>query len=367
MKDKIQELLDAICGDNYTEEWKELNYQLIPTTVINASIGNEIQFNELYQLLLNSGYEQIKRTKSGGISIDKSQRLYHHKIFDVKEFGAVVEITLCKPVEYRMRSYRIQWRINNYKDDQNNEHLVTGRESFNIFKRMCKKYGINLDDYAVTKEEGIEINKQITKPDIRLFDSFIMERKTIYNVCHLDFHKFYMSGLMKARPEFKEVIQAIASKAKLDKKYKTVLAATIGYFHSPACGYKYAQLAKDAINKAYEDYYKVMDELSKERKIIATNTDGIWYKGAEWHGIFESEELGGWSNDHINCVIRFKSAGSYEFIENDVYYPVVRGRTLLDKIKDRSEWQWGDILLPSASIQCWRFIKGAGIQWQKVM
>lgn len=365
MEDKIQEILDAICKDNYTEEWRKLNFSLIPVTVVNASIGNETGFNALYRLLLRSGYEQINRTKSGGICVKNTQRLYHHRVYDVKEYGAVVEMTISKPVDYRMRSYRIQWRANNYKDAENGEKIVTGRQSFSIFKKECLRCGVDLTEYEVTKEEGMEINKAIAKPDIRLFDSFRNTRRIIDKACHLDFHKFYMSGLLKARPEFRQVIERIAGKAKTDKKYKTVLAATIGYFHSPACGYKYAQLAKDAINKAYEDYYDVMRELAKERTIIATNTDGIWYQGEEWHGLLESEELGGWSNDHVGCTIRFKSAGSYEFMENGVYTPVVRGRTLLDKLKDRKDWRWGDILLPSAHIECWKFNKGEGIVWQK--
>jgi hypothetical protein len=80
------------------------------------------------------------------------------------------------------------------------------------------------------------------------------------------------------------------------------------------------------------------------RQILAYNTDGIWYAGEEYHGEGEGPELGQWGHDHRNCKIRFKSAGAYEFIEDGKYYPVIRGLTLLDKVKDRdTEWQWGDI------------------------
>ena len=34
---------------------------------------------------------------------------------------------------------------------------------------------------------------------------------------------------------------------------------------------------------------------------------------------------------------------NYEFIEDGKYTPVVRGKTKLDRVKPRSEWQWGDI------------------------
>ena len=364
--DKIQQILDRICGDNYTEEWKNLNYKLIPTTVITATLGSEIPFNHLYQVLLNSGYEEIKRTKSGGISIKKECRLYHHHLFDVKQYNSVIEITVCKPVDSKMRSYRIQYRNNNYHDNNNNEKLVSGRTAYFIFRKELAKDGINLDDYAVSKEEGKKINNDIYRPDIRLMN-FWWEGRTFENACHLDFHKFYMSGLMISHPEMAKTIKRLAEKSKEDSKYKTILAATIGYFHSPCCGYKYAQLARDAINTAYERFNKVFKQLEKDRMIIATNTDGIWYQGDEWHGEYESTELGGWSNDHVNCKIRFKSAGSYEYIEGNKYTPVVRGRTRLDEYKDRKYWRWGDIFKFSANIEVYKFEKGVGIVWQKIM
>lgn len=364
---KLKELVEKLCGNNYTTRWNDLNYNLIPVTVVNASLGNEISWNDIYQeLLKDKDYFQIVRTKSGGISIHHTERLKHIYKYDVKQKKSVVEITLCNLKETNeFRSYRIQWRINNYKDAENNEQLITGKQSFNIFKKHCNKYGINLDDYIVSKEEGIELNKQIHAPDIRLMNPWLKDA-VFTNANHLDFHKFYMMGLMKSHPEFEPVIKELNAIAKLDKKYKTVLAATIGYMHSECCNYKYTKLAKDAINRAYEDYYNVMEILKKSNTIIATNTDGIWYTGKVFHGLLESDEIGGWSNDHVNCKIRFKSAGSYEFIEDGKYYPVVRGRTVLDKYKDRSEWQWGDIYLKDAKIQVWTFKEGVGIVWQEL-
>jgi hypothetical protein len=45
-----------------------------------------------------------------------------------------------------------------------------------------------------------------------------------------------------------------------------------------------------------------------------------------------------------------KSGGSYEYIEDGQYKPVVRGRTKLEETKPRSEWQWGDIFHNDASL-----------------
>ena len=86
------------------------------------------------------------------------------------------------------------------------------------------------------------------------------------------------------------------------------------------------------------------------RIVISYNTDGVWYDGEIYHGEGEGPNLGQWSNDHVNCMFRAKSAGAYEFIEDGKYYPVVRGQTTLDAIKPRSSWEWGDIY-KSTSLQ----------------
>ena len=110
------------------------------------------------------------------------------------------------------------------------------------------------------------------------------------------------------------------------------------------CGYKYAHLSRDAITDNNNRIIKLSDELSSQgRVILSYNTDGIWYQGEIYHGNGEGHDLGQWENDHINCQFRMKSDGSYEFIENGKYYPVVRGYTRLDRIKPRTEWVWGDI------------------------
>lgn len=88
--------------------------------------------------------------------------------------------------------------------------------------------------------------------------------------------------------------------------------------------------------------------------VISYNTDGIWYQGAVYHGDGEGDDLGQWHNDHVNCRFRAKSAGSYEFIENGSYFPVVRGKTRLDDLIPRDKWQWGDIYQNEADLMTFR-------------
>lgn len=361
--DKIQKYILDLVDTNYTTNWKHLNYKLIPTTIINANYGNEESWNTLYQMLLNSNYKQIVRTKSGGICIDRVERYNNINKYDVKFKPGIVEIT----VATLELSARIQFRINNFKDKDNNEEFISGRQCFNIFKRELKKDNINIEDYKVDLETGKQLNSEIHKPDIRLLDNEASWQRTIEHAYHIDFHKFYMSGLYDAYPEFRPAIDRLAEKAKTDKKYKTVLAATIGYMHSEIIGYKYANLAKAAINNAYSRYDLLLKYIyDSKTRVLATNTDGIWVVGNNIHNEDEGPLLRQWSYDHNNCTIRFKSAGSYEFIEDNKYYPVVRGRTKLDNIVPREEWQWGYIFMGNAKQLVWSFKQGVGITWEEI-
>ena len=169
--------------------------------------------------------------------------------------------------------------------------------------------------------------------------------KIFKNAHHIDFHSSFPSGLVNTHSEFKPVIEKLYNGRKRHPEYKYILNSTIGYMQSiPCCKAAWAQLSRDAIN----DNNKRIDELAEKliksgRTILAFNTDGIWYTGDIYHDENEGNNICQWHNDHKDCIIRFKSAGAYEFIENDIYTPVIRGRTLLDNIKDRSQWTWGDI------------------------
>ena len=108
---------------------------------------------------------------------------------------------------------------------------------------------------------------------------------------------------------------------------------------------EWAHLAKDAI----EDNNIRVATLAKKlqvagREVLGFNTDGIWYRGEIYHGKGEGDNLGEWSNDHKNCILRSKSNGAYEFIEDGVYNVVLRGQSTRDLVEpDRDKWTWGDI------------------------
>lgn len=356
---QLNDLLDKHCGSRYTTEWEKLNYKLIPVTVIPASIGNEVIFNELYQALLDCGYGQIKRTPSGGISICVQERMNNQLKYDVRQSGTVVEMTICT-FNNGFRSYRIQWRINNYKTKNDAEKLISGKQAYQLLKQELAEDDIDLDTYRNSPEEGIEAKKDIHAPDTKVYEG--IPDRVYNNAYHLDFHKFYPHGMALEYPAFTPALRRLESKSKADEKYKLVMDAFTGWGRSNGNKNCFAVLLKNSINRAYEDFDYVLEQLQKDREVLFANTDGIWYVGPEWHGPLESPDMGGWSNDHKDCKLRFKSSGCYEFIEDGKYKPVVKGQTKLDKVIARSEWSWGDIYL--SKVQVWKFIEGEGITWQ---
>jgi hypothetical protein len=130
--------------------------------------------------------------------------------------------------------------------------------------------------------------------------------------------------------------------------------------------YRFANLSRDAINRNFSKVLKLSDKIEKAGyKILCYNTDGIWYQDLNNSGAYSDNDeglgIGQYSTDQSACTIRFKSKGSYEFIENGEYTPVVRGKTKLDLILSRDQWQWGDIYKSEAEPIKYQFDENRGI------
>ena len=178
-------------------------------------------------------------------------------------------------------------------------------------------------------------------------------------VNHIDFHSSYAGGLANTHPEFKPILTKLFEKREEKEEYKNILNFSIGFMQSEkCCKAKWAHLSRDAIKDNNDRIKKLTEELEKRGRIILTyNTDGIWYKGPVYHGAGEGSGLGEWHNDHVNCKFRAKSAGAYEFIENGVYNPVVRGVSNECKVK----WEWGDIYSKEAEPEMFVFDEELGV------
>ena len=331
---------------------RKVNYFKIPCTAFNMTDEGAAIFNKYFRWIKElKEFNKIVRIPSGGISIER--RHFKPPMWDVRANKACIELTII----LKEGCWRLQFRQAHKETDKNN---LYGRICFTLFKSKCLEYGIDLDDYVI--DNGEEIKKEIETPLIKL-EKEIYKNKTLENVHHLDFHSSYPTGLINTHPEFKEAIEYMYEHRNIDNKWKLVLNATIGYMQSiGCCNAKWAHLSRDAIKDNNDRIREMAQKLRDSgRVIILYNTDGIWYKGDIYHDENEGKYLGNWQNDHVNCKFRAKSAGSYEFIEDGNYYPVVRGLTTLDKQKQRNEWSWGDIYQEVANVLIYKWNEDLGI------
>lgn len=318
---------------------KDLNYFKIPITVVDQTTAGVKQFNDIYLWLKDSDFNYIVRTPSGGISIDRKN--FKPPMWDYREISAGIEITLVTVTN----AYRIQYR----KGDTQivNDRVLSGRKAFSIFRAICERTGIDLEKYAV--ENGFEIKKTIPSPLI--WADRMLLNETFSNVHHIDLHAAYPSGLAITHPEFRPLIEMLYHNRKTDATKKDVLNYTVGMMQSRIIGAVFAQLSKDAIIWAKEKVLEIAAKVKENNGVILLyNTDGFWYQGDIYHGEGEGLGLGEWSNDHCDCIFRMASKGKYEYIENGVYKPVVRGKTSYDDILPRAEWNWGDIYNCSCAV-----------------
>ena len=319
-----------------------LNYLLIPVSIIPIDNNGAELFNKIYFWIKEQNYNKITFTASGGIPSRRKLPCY-----GIKRSKTCVEIVLIAEGQAR----RIQFRTSLPE-----EKKETGRSAFSKFKIICRGYGIDLDSMTITN--GVDIKKEIEKPLIGAKHSAYYNR-TYENCHHIDFHSSYAGGLAFTHPEFKEVLTDLYNKRDIYPEYKNILNFTIGFFQSEGgCGARWAHLSKDAI-KNNNDRIKELSNrlLNCGRIVLSFNTDGIWYTGKVYHGKGEGNGLGEWHNDHTNCLFRMKSAGAYEFIENGVYTPVVRGIPN----EDKNGWVWGDIYSEKANVSKYYFTEEAGV------
>lgn len=329
--------IDDILEDIESSYDSRLNQYKMPVTVYKLTEENCILFNNIVSCLYKSFLRKIERNPSGAIK----GTMVHIPAYDVRFEGGCIEVTI---INYN-GSRRIQWRNSSEDIFSNNKLIMTGHRAFLEFKKICYDFNIDLAEYAHEDKKQAKAEKEsIQQPLIRVSHPNMLN-KTFYNVHHIDFHSSYMGGLANKHPEFSEIVDYIYDKRHDNNiKYKSILNMTQGYMQSKMVGYKYAWLSRDMIADNNDRVINIASDLvDSGRTIIMYNTDGIWYSGEVYHGEGEGTRPGEWENDHINCKFRAKSNGSYEYEEEGIYHPVVRGRTLLDRIKPRTEWVWGDI------------------------
>ena len=303
------------------------------------------KFNEIYTTLLKSDLNKLERTEAGTITRD----LHNRYAWDCYSAKTGIRLTIC--VEGLIFVFRVG-------RPKFNESKMQGYKAWKIFNKLCLENGIDLEKYAI--DNGEEVKKEIEKPLIQMN----VLNETLENVHHIDFHNSYPAGLCNTHPEFRKVIEPLYKARKTHPENKDILNCVVGYMQSlDRCKARWAHLSKDAIHDNNTRIFALVLNLKGNgNRIIGFNTDGIWYQGKIYHNHREEgPELGQWHNDYVNCTFRAKSHGAYEFIENGVYTPVVRGLTKLDEIKPRDQWVWGDIFQKEAEVLHYKFVEGKGI------
>lgn len=343
--------LDRFLEENGVGCLRNANKLKIPVVAFNCDDNGVKCFNKVYREALNRKWNPIVRTPSGGISISKAN--FNPPMWDVKANNAGIEVTI---VEYYM--LRIQFRF--VKTATGDKVKIFGYQSWKEWKKICARFGINMDDYAI--DNGAEEKKKMEKALICAEDEADIGL-TFENCHHLDFHSSHMAGLVNTHPDFAKPVEYCYAMRKIDEIYKSILTNTWGYMQSlDQCCARWAHLSADALADNNKRVREIAEKLKKSgRKVLLYNTDGIWYQGEIYHDENEGPNLGQWSNDHVNCRFRMKSKGAYEFIEAGQYYPVVRGMTKYDKVKPRSEWQWGDIFRNEAVVVEYLWVEGYGL------
>lgn len=311
------------------------NYIRLPVTVVD-SVDD---FNAIYNYwksreekgLITYG---IERTKSGGISYNIRLPSY-----DVTVSNIGCEL-LCLALDHDKNPcfYRLQYR--SYKITDDHDIAITGRTAFKRFSDELLKDGIDITKYFI--DNGIDIKREIEKPLIKVADNNFLD-KTFEGAHHLDICSSYPYGMAKCYPEWYPTINRLYESRDRYPINKAILNLSCGYMQSVGrFKARLAHVSKYAINLNNKRVRDMAEYLELNgRVVLLYNTDGIWYIGKSINQ--NNTRLGGWKEDHKNCKIRIKSAGAYEFIENGVYHPVLRGHTRLDDWKVRELWNWGDI------------------------
>lgn len=327
-------------------------------------------------------YLDIVPTLSGGISKKGFNFRYYSKLLDLTPNSQNLYIVMPDAC------YALRFR-DAYSQPTGGDANLSGCVAFNKLRRLGQREGNGFDIGSLAIPNGFQVKQTIATPDIRLIQD--MRDKIIEHAFHVDIHSAYFAGIVKkfgncgdgALGHVINLIYEHRNDGTQSSRYnKSILNCSQGFMQSQWCilkapgeerakGYALSHLSKAGI----EDCKKTLAVIiqlyeAKGCRLIGTNTDGAWFappKGHERDREFLEDvpgygtKLGDFSIDHFDCQLRYKSAGAYEYIENGLYVPRIRGRTHLDYLKPRSEWNWGDIYHKQAHVIKYVFLKNEGI------
>ena len=303
-------------------------------------VDNLELFNELARHAFSFG--PLRLTRNGHLS--SRGFITNGAIWDV-EMNENSSSSISFILLYDAKLYTIVFRPSTKQDVEE----VTGLEALKEFKNACK---IHLKPFAMSNNDEIAtIKSTIPKYNIGLTEiGDLLRDQELENCFHIDINSAFPAGLVARHPEFGPFFNYHYERRKEGPLHKAIMNYAIGAMQSLKIrGDRYPTLARDAIDWTNKQLKLLTKRLTAKKYIVlGYNTDGIFVmrSGPDqplYTDHSEGKAMGQWKIAHVYDKLRFKSAGSYEYIENGKYKPVMRGHSSLDKIKPRAEWEWGDI------------------------
>lgn len=180
--------------------------------------------------------------------------------------------------------------------------------------------------------------------------------KNLEHVYSIDFHSAFPAALSRIRPDMREGIEDWYLRRKNNERIKGYLNNGIGAMASERVGLQILGVSNGLAllrSEVLEDHAALMNymvNLLWKRGCIILNmrTDSIKFMCFDEEKLkdlpFQGDGLGQWHYEFKNTKYRQFSTGKYEYINDEGKVEIVmNGLTKLDKIKDRSEWDWDDL------------------------
>lgn len=355
---------------------KKPNKDGIPMNSIQLNDDGVDEFNAIYRYC-SRRYMQVEPTPSGGIPFNSYVK--YHDRFCVVVKKASFEIIIAS----RDGCYRFVIKSTRENKETRDSGVAATR---NIYK-IAKDLGIDLTKYETPgdTEERKAVKNEIKKAHIELLANNVVG-KVLHNCFHIDINSAYGAKIGEKYPELLPIYEKVYNdrlKAKnehddyYNSKLKSVLTNSTGCYQSEFCPdfndprsrkpYAFTNLAKAAVNGCREEIEYLIEEGRRQGFIpILTNTDGIYFMSLIPGRVFKSPKLGdglGQYKIDFEGDMIIKSKGSYQLRFKDGHIKtVVRGQTQLDKVKDRSQWYFGEILEDNVcSLKIYSFDKKEGI------
>lgn len=372
---------------NWMEEcrhnsWEEADENLIKIAItwMDPTKEHAELWNGAYRDTMS--YIDVTPTPSGGISKKGFNFRYYSKLLDITNNSMNLYVITPKGC------YALRFR-DAYRKQEGGDENLSGCVAFNKFRRLLQREGNGFDLSTLAISNGLEVKQTIAAPDIRLMEDF--QDKIIEHAFHVDIHSAYFAGIVKkfghcgdgALGHVVNYIYEHRNDGTQGARYnKSILNCSQGFMQSQwdivkapgeerARGYAHAHLSKAGIEDCKKTLAVIIELYEKIGcRLIATNTDGAWLCPPKGHELDREmlqdvpgygSKLGEFAIDHYDCLLRYRSRGAYEYIENGAYNPVIRGRTHLDFLKPRATWEWGDIYHKQAKVVKYRFFENDGI------